>query len=863
MDYLIKHAVDNVWCHPDQDDQVILAVKRISLPAGVIGSAQVMTRRVKLPQSNKIYHLFQIGQVLPEVIGLLDIRPLWGQTTWVKFTDAINTKPLYCDIYTDDGVQISLFSSYYLYTSERALIVAIEDTAKLPVNFREEQIYLRLYTNAFFNSTAAQALEKLTVAEGKVVQSSAEIIAMQSSIMQFASKPGAVMSFLNGNLVKNITPITASLGDHAEYVYDASVKRIVDIPIARMQSFLSLLDDCHKYLVHYQGGGDQVIDYMDDIDFYIVHKSGDKEFGRYYHRNRLKSVRMVTHRDYSLAVDHVRDIGLRLLSDLGKDSSEYPSLVVRLYIRNSGLVRPLVFEHNRVFELYKMKDEDVLDAMIGTVVRVPVWRVENLESSAYTELMRTKYKSITREMVEGAYGYSAISKLLGDGPIKTSVQTGTLHSAELPYGARTMSTVYEYSADGKLNGSYAHNDGTVYYVKNGQSRLVEPVLGTGTHDDVAIYADDDILLEAPYSYRVYMCYKEAGIPSGDWRDITDSDLYRVENSRVKWSGTETDQHLMVKSDKKFLAYSFTQRSSNGTLFFDLTERVGGVVRQLQVPPGDLDIWINGNLAIMGLDYLVKFPTVHIVNRRFLIQPFDSALQSITVRGRGFCKPDLSFESKQDYGFIEHGVLSNNNRFDLRDDKVLRIVCGGSLKHRSDVLFSETTSGVSITNALNGTPYQVKMVTVPLRGHTDQETYEMRREAVEIDDEISAFLTTKIPQPERDAVSAIPTRWPVFSPFLASIIYGLQMNHFDHDRLRENLDRNDVEEMCQPYVHFLETDPLNPDLNYDPNYTVVHATGLNRVVQLDLYKYKFLQMVVAYYGRGLVSIDSAVSISLAG
>jgi hypothetical protein len=43
----------------------------------------------------------------------------------------------------------------------------------------------------------------------------------------------------------------------------------------------------------------------------------------------------------------------------------------------------------------------------------------------------------------------------------------------------------------------------------------------------------------------------------------------------------------------------------------------------------------------------------------------------------------------------HGVLSNNNKYDIRDDKVLRITVDGKLKTRADMIFSEFHSGISV------------------------------------------------------------------------------------------------------------------------------------------------------------------------
>lgn len=79
----------------------------------------------------------------------------------------------------------------------------------------------------------------------------------------------------------------------------------------------------------------------------------------------------------------------------------------------------------------------------------------------------------------------------------------------------------------------------------------------------------------------------------------------------------------------------------------------------------------------------------------------------------------------DFGFVEHGFLSNNNRHDIRDDKVLRITLNGSLKDRNDLQFSEGHDGISIVNSLNGQPYQIKDIIVPLKQLVNENTYSLR------------------------------------------------------------------------------------------------------------------------------------------
>jgi len=150
--FLRDHASKNVWCSPEQDNQVILAAQRITRPGGELISFPIMTRRIELPTKDRRYHIFQVGQAHPSVLGLLPRFPNWTKASWKKFSDTVEKLPLFCDLYTDTGVHLALHRAYYMYTDDRALIFAIDLTGKSPIDYQRDQIYLRLYTNAFFES---------------------------------------------------------------------------------------------------------------------------------------------------------------------------------------------------------------------------------------------------------------------------------------------------------------------------------------------------------------------------------------------------------------------------------------------------------------------------------------------------------------------------------------------------------------------------------------------------------------------------------------------------------------------------------------------------------------------------------------
>lgn len=855
------YAVSHVWCSPQQDNQVIMAAARITRKGGDLVSFPIMTRTIKLPKRDKYYHVYKVGQANPALLGLIPNVPDWQISNWKRFSDAMNDLPLFVDVYTDKGKHIPLHETFYMYTPDRALIFCVELNPLLGIDYDAETVYLRAYTNAYYQSVEANGVHGHTKCLGLTVKSIQDILSYQTMIVALREQSGAVWCFVNGDLRETISPSTCKIGDIIEVVQDLSVKRVVTLAVSDLHAFDSERDQCFKYLLHYPETTDEVIDFSDDIDVYVLDKNDGSGYGRYLHQNKPRNLRMVTYRDYSIPVDNFHNTA----DDLMKRTSPIPvdlrTYFVRIYIRNSGFNRPLVYEHQRMFELYKLNDEKVKQALTGLHSVVDFWSARELENSAFMRLMGAKYNEITTELIEEAFGYNAISKYLGDTPTKGQAY-GEKTAFYLPPGLTEISTAFEYDTDGRLLEWHTINTNDHYVSSSSDCEMIEVISGEATDTPSVYYGTDNIAIPRRVSFRIYRSYlNEYDQPDGNWIDVTDTDLYTFENNVIRWLSPDTDYLLMVRTDHKFLCYEFDLVPIAGTLYFDLSENSGGVHRLMPVPAGDLDIWLNGKSLIYGLDYFLEFPRLYIVNKDYLVQPAGSTPQKITVRFTGFAENTdggLKPRMIEDFGFIEHETLSNNNRYNVRDDKVLRITVKGQLKHRDDVIFSEEHDGVSIINAQNGLPYQVKEIIVPLIGLTQQETYALRQKALIRDKAVSDYMTIKLPQPERNALSAMYNRHRLVSPFLSHLINDLHSGQFDMTKIRQELTDDKVLTICKPYEWLLKYDPMSEDHGVDQRFVVIHPHQLDTTIGLDMYSYAFIKRVIKLYARGLVVLAQHIT-----
>lgn len=860
FDFIVDHAIKNVWCTPDQDKQVIIQPKRITPDEGVTYSFDFVWNTLYVPNNGR-WHFYQVGQLNPFIIGLLP-----NNNTWTSFDTICNLQSMICDIYTETGVSIPKCTSFYKYNNDKDIVIALKINSLIPYDYNNDAIYFRFYSNAYFKYTTNGSQTEKIYVESTLINSMGDLQIIQNNLSLYkeiyVNGPGVVMCYKNGLVTDTISALNTKIGDTVEFIYDSSIYKTVEFRLGDLGTFNSILDLKRKYLLHYAGVGNNNIDYQDDVDIFIIDNiAPTKVNGVYYHKNNADAVRMVTHKDYSIVPEYVAQY-FPILNRFNNNQTVFntDNLTVKINIRQGGYNRPLIFETNRIKELYKLNDANVHSAMLSLDSNVVNFRADTLENSNYTKLMRAFYRDITNEIVQNAYGYNSLSKLLGDTPKKTTLFSSK-QTATVPYGLMYSCTVYEYDSLGALLGYYYHNSGSDYICVNSNAASVEMISGKGSNTLNEIYGSDDLPIPSNNSnYRVYRCVMLPSGPNYNWIDVTDTANYIVTNGRIKWAGTGL-QYLMVRADDVFLTMDINVPVVDGDFKFTIMQfdPVTNASIIMQVPNGDLDVFLNNRLLVKNLDYVLRFPEIVINNKEYLNNPLGT-FQKVHIRFAGFCNKDLSLTVESDVGFIQQGMLSANNKFDLRDDRVQHISVDGYLVHKADLIFSEEHSSVSITNELNGTPYQIKDIVVPLKGLTQDNTYVLRAESIIIDKATSDYLTLKLPQAPITVPTAIPNKYPVVSPFICKIIYDLKNNIIKDTEINTNYTDNDVVNLCAPYLPLLKFDQSRDENSIDSNFVEVHPHNLDNVIELSLFKYRFVERVVKLYSNNLVNLSAFLSIT---
>ena len=854
-DYLVKQAIEDVWCTPSQDQQTRFKMTKITRYGGVYTKVDVMWRQYALPLQGQLFHVYHLGGISPRYLGLT-IPARAG--IWLKFTDAMIKEATIVDLYSVNGVQSPRCLAWYTITEDGDLLVAVQRFDKVAIDYNNEPLFLRVYHNAYYSTMRRDVSVDFVDVQGGYMQSTDQILALQVKYKQAVAR-GSTYAFVNGYLVDQLDLFTVQLGDVAEFVYDGSIYAIEDKLIGDCGVFDSTLDQKRKYLLHMSQALKTTITYQDDIDIFVVKKETNGRLkGLFFHRNQLDAVRQVTHADYSITIPYLTSF---LSEAAGWDELNMNDLYLRVQMRKSGYRRPLANEANRIKELYKLPDSDILAAMIGLEATVPEWQAAHLEASSYPKVMASEVTEITPALVQDMYGYNSMAMQLAPTPQFTKNISGQA-LVNIPLNLQYRSTVYEFDFDGKLLGYYLHPLGAVWRAKNQDTHLVQIITGFATTQLDEKYGQQGATLDANLDYRMYACGMFGGAPDNQWKDVTDSSLFVKGNGGLSWLTSPATTYTLVRSNRDFLGYDLNLPVQGGVLKFVLTsEQDRGKGPQntiMQIQLGELDLWLNQWALVEGIDYIVNFPEVVIINKKFL--DLTKEKQTITVRFCGHCKEDLSRAVLGDRGFVSHGVLSNNSRFDLRDDKVQHVAVGGAVYDKSELEFAEGHNGVNVPNVPNGVPYVVRDIVVPLRGTTNAKTYEARDAALIVDKHVSDYLSLKMPPPVFTEPDVIPELYPVYSPFVSALIDDLKTGVFRDERIFSQYNDDAVRQMCAFYEPLLAFDPTRDPNAVDLDFVSVQPYYKDEVQELGLFQYRFLARAVSLYLNNAVSLSHFVMVT---
>lgn len=830
---LVDHAYKNVWCAPGVDRQFILSPTRLSSVGGVVWSMKIDGIIHNLPEHGPRFDVFTFGDILPQSLGMLT-----DEQKWISGNVHARVNNLLIYVYNKDGVQFPIDRVYFLHTRTGNLVVAIKRTERL-TNFSRESLYIRWRSAAYFGNDDRTVVGVRTESH-LYVNSGSDYLTFREHWLTYKDLGyGHALAFVNGLRVRDFNIRDLRQGDILEYIWDGDIKEVVELPLSELKTFQSDLDESTKYFFNRAGIGD-AIDFVDDTDVYILNYTKPAAYtGVYYHQNKVDSIRMVTHRDYALKSLYVNG----LLNKQGWSIDD--DIRVEVIIRESGFDRELVDEHHRIKELFKLNEIDRINAMFGSDTGVDVWRPAELEQSMYLTLMGVKYGTIQSDQVVEAYGYNAVSRLVSNSPIKVDPDERYVN---LGFNNYIDSVVYEYNTDGVLLGWYNHDVGRNYPLRHSTTEYIEVYSGSTSESTKGVYNSQhrshQVMLDPKRDYRFYSTINEGDDLNAKWQDITgDVDYYTVVNDRVVWTGLVDNRHTLIRNDLDFVTRHLEIDSREGIVVFtiatleDIDDKSNSYTI-MTVPPGEIDIYLNGHDLVEGVDYYINWPEVSINSLRYRK---DSPTQTVTYRLRGFCTTDLEFDQPTDSGFIIHNQLSRNGRFNLRDDKITRISINGQLRLPSEVDFAE--DGTFDKPIPNGTPYKITHPYTPLLDLIEGKTYPFRSLSIHTDKQIEEYMDIYNPEEPIDIPNNIANKYILVSPFCSKIVEDILAGVISMDDFMEDYSQQEVLDRFDGYRYLLQYDPVLRETRTD---LFTFRPHVHESVVLDVYQFKLIDRIIKVF-----------------
>jgi len=824
---LVDYAINNLWCVPGQDKQVVFKPYKISSVTGVVNKINVAGELIKLPILNRVFFVYQIGQIYTDSIGI-DI----DTDTWVKVSDYIIHSKVVFSVFNVSGRQINLNEVYIRRTNNKNLIIAVKKNTN--VDLFKDAVYFRVYSSSYLRSLTSLNDRKGINIDYLKLAITDDILILQNTQLTFERFSYAI---INGLYVKDINLFTTNLGDEVELIRDSTIEKKIDFDIQELQTFVSSLDRTNKYLLDF-GVGEEIV-FFDDIDFYITNTDGYNVYGLYLGQLLESNIRMITHRVLAVSVSAVS----ALINELFrlKGSKIKKNFKISALVRKTGAVKKLGYERLRLKELYKLPPEKIMAVLTGTMSGFKEWSATNLEKDILLNMFSTDITKIKVQDVINVYGYEAVNKLVYDNIFK--VKFG--EPLATPVGFINKSTVYEYTQDGIYLGRYPNPTGDIYTCKNTSCGLAEFVYGIGGQFYMTnVYTHDNIDVVVPnVNYRVYVAFEhDVFIETFTWKIASLADYSIVNGIFVFKEG----YIYQVKTNETFISYDTTVSSIRGVLEYDITEirnyKGDTGVRPISIPLGELTIILNGFSLVRDIDYYFVGSKVTINNKMLL-----KDINIIHTRFTNFCTDTLEVNENREYGFVKHGLISNNGKFDIRDNKVMRVVVDGRLVLPGDVNFFES---VNIGNdVLNGRNYEVLFVKnslLTIDDYIKDKGYE---------DKVVTYLNTLNVQIPENRPNVIQRRYVLYSTFLSRLIYTLS----------KEISTIDLEKLTSDYLilSYLKTngyddlfkvDPLNNIREKNEFIIEVHPSLVDDSI-LDIYAYRFLTKVMRLY-----EIDKVVELS---
>lgn len=896
---LVEHAKEHVWQEPSQDRQFNIGLGRLTKKGGFVGSTSVLWHRVLSPTrhetTKKFHHVYQIGQISPITLNLVNALV---RDTWMPVQEIVNDLDLLIEVYFESGAIVPLDHVWLMRDFTDNLLISVhhdrsidygtlkilgrydDESTYLKVNCDNDNLVTRFYSNARqsnddFNATSSVSNDSVRTTSKKITSIGDYNTLISSTVAirtEFANK-GMGLWYEDGFLISAPTGYTtAMLGKVYRFVWDEMFKFKQMFSLNNIPMFVSELDKFHrKYLLLCDTVYD-IIDFYDDVDFYLVSGNETLYRGVYINRSQPHSLRQVTHNAYAVDAEMIRTYTRQHEFLSGKDVS------IMIQVREGGRNYGVFSQGNRIDELFKLPYLSVVNAFMNVDSLVHEWKASTLENSAYIKLMGAERHEVTQELVSAAYGYPGITQTVVD-PSRDVVGGNVVVPDGLqrldPENREGVRSVFCYDSGGKYLGYFNNNSisanidvvskfTTAHRTECFRMKTVSSVEFSG------IYYDKNIVSNSleEYGFRVYVCSITNDVPSEIWSDMTGSSLYTYTPSKdntpakLVWDTAEMSRNSMVgcvKINKYILMNSFRIKGSDytGSVRVNITTlhdwRGSYDIRLQTIPAGVVEVFANGEQLIEGIDYEMHFPTIVINNTQ--VCAADNVL--LETRSYGCGDPDTGKPYPPiEVGFVTNGYLSVDGTYDITKHRSNKVVINSRKVDKGSIRFSEYVNSGELY-PVDGRPYMILDYLPNVEPFASQDTTTLYKQMRDTDKRLGDYLTQFLPEVPILRPVVQTNKWSLVSPVISVILHQMSSGYMNGNGINPTTSLDEFLSWFEPFEWLLKYDPAYK--NIDDRYTHIRPHPYDRTMSCTMRQYQFLEQVSSFYLNDRVDLTPYVEI----
>ena len=800
---------NKVWSAPTGDWQYPLHPAKISSSNGYIYSFNVGNTIIELPDNVNPYHVFQVGRLNPELLKLSI-----GNDQWLSLTELMNQNNMYAMAYSDYGIVFPRCDVYYRFHNNKNMYFALRWDYNVFIDYLTLQnLYIR-----FFMSTYTEDNPDIDVGTfacfSDTINTSSDVENLCAYFEQFPEQNTSI--WINGCLS---SLSQATTGITADVVYDPSFKYAVMTRLSSLPTFLSTLDSQRKYLFHMDPNNTDELDFLSNIDFYLIGQTDGDNYGLYIHRNNISNIRNVTFHDYAIKAINVQNA----LANLPLLPTNYDFYILAM-VRYSGFNKNMIDTKNRLLSLYNIRADFIVSLLAGLNSN-SLWNAARLEASATNLYIQSYENELTQYSPESVGGYFSTTNALC-APIVNVGPEDKIISTPPCY-------VHGFTALEFVNGILSNIN---YNVENGNYEVINPLTnavyflnGLMGYTSNSIYTPwNSGVFNVPLNieYRVYG-QNSQGIYA-DITSITTAISTDVGFELIYPSGYS---NVLVKTNRYFLMQSFTLQSTIQCL-----ECVIDDPYFTQIPYATVDVFLNGYCLTANVDYVIVDSTVYITNYKYVSS---TSYNFVVVLCRGFCNSEMQSLALDQFsiqpntsGFVEsfNSTLSNEYRplvVSINNQLYSGNEVYPNLSIENDMLYISTK-----TPLINAYEYlQTDSQSLLEESLSTNEVIE------NIENTLNNPTTTLYP---------VNKKLKLISPFLSTILTNLLQGQYDSLVYSDYVEA-DVGNYFLSLSQYFENDPLWND-TVDNVYFTVLGFNTSYPVFLNKQYFDFYNRVLNYYGN---------------